>query len=318
MKLLLSILILFSFGGCTTKMKVMEEKPYRATSFNEVWNQVASDSYKELPQTEVSYFKLSNSKEDVILKDAHRTLSDRSDILEPFEKLAHPNGICFSGVWEIDMPNIYSGEFKQGSKSLIIARASTALSNTKSGSTRAFGFAGKLFPTINPSEKNTQASANFFLIEDLGGTDAEFYRDISLTNEPPVSITLEVIKNALYGLKVSSTFSDADKHPTIRQLYEISQLGESAKIVTPKWMKIEIADTKTIDAADFREELTIRDLKLLVFNVSVANKMQDEKKEWQRIGKITFDSSVVSKSCDQRLHFHHPKWKDDLDYGIKE
>jgi len=29
---------------------------------------------------------------------------------------------------------------------------------------------------------------------------------------------------------------------------------------------------------------------------------------------ITFDESVVSNSCDHRLHFHHPKWRDDLKY----
>jgi len=294
-------------------MKAMEEKPYSATSFKEVWNQVKSDPYEELPQTEVSYFKLSNSKENVILKDARRTLSDRNDILEPFEKLAHPNGICFSGVWEIDTPNIYSGYFKQGSRALVIVRASTALSNTKSGSTRAFGFAGKLFPTTNPAELNAQASANFFLIEDLGGTDAEYYRDVTLTNEPSISVTLEVIKNALYGLKVSNTFSEADSHPTIRQLYEISQLDESLNAVTPKWMKIELSNAKTVNAEDFRDELKIEEGKKLLFNVSVANKTIDEIREWQRIGKITLDSSVVSKSCDRRLHFHHPRWREDLD-----
>ncbi len=316
MKLLLAIFILFTFLGCATKMKAMEEKPAKSVSFEEVWSVVKSDPYEKLPQTEVSYFKLSNSDEDVILKDASRTLSDHADILEPFEKLAHPNGICFSGIWKIDTPNIYSGYFKNGSEALLIARASTALSNTHSGATRAFGFAGKLFATTNPNQKNTQASANFFLIDDLGGTDAQFYRDVALTNEPSVSITYEVVKNMLYAMKVSSTFSDVDKHPTIRQLYEISYLDESQKVITPKWMKIDMANTQTVDAKDFRDELKIEGNKVLIFNISVANEIINEKKEWQRIGNITLDSSVVSSSCDQRLHFHHPKFRDDLDYGI--
>ena len=42
------------------------------------------------------------------------------------------------------------------------------------------------------------------------------------------------------------------------------------------------------------------------------------KKDWKKIGTITLDESVTSASCDQRLHFHHPKWRDDLDYGIAE
>ena len=43
--------------------------------------------------------------------------------------------------------------------------------------------------------------------------------------------------------------------------------------------------------------------------------MIDKNKEWQKIGTISLFKSVVSASCDQRLHFHHPKWRDDLNYG---
>jgi len=315
MKPLLTMFILLTFLGCTTKMKAIQMNSPKSVSFSEVWDEVKSDPLEKLPQREVSYFKLSDSGENTILKDARRTLSEHSDILEPFEKLAHPNGICLSGVWKIDTPNIYSGYFKNGSEALIIARASTALSNTKSGDTRAFGFAGKLFPTTSETKVNSTPSANFFLIDDLGGTDAEFYREVTLTNEPSVSMTYEVIKNMLYAMKVSSTFSDADKNPTIRQLYEVSSLEESQKIITPKWMKIDMLGSTTIDAKDFRDELKIENNRVLIFNISVASKTTDDKKEWQRIGSITMDNSVVSNSCDQRLHFHHPKFREDLDYG---
>ncbi|MDO8455169.1 MAG: hypothetical protein Q7S59_11405, partial [Sulfurimonas sp.] len=286
-------------------------------SFNEVWNQVKSDELENLPQSEVSFFKLSSFEEDTLLKDARRTLDNHSDILEPFEKLAHPNGICFKGIWDIDTENIYSGYFKKSSQALIIARASSAMSNTQSGDTRAFGFAGKLFPTTNPDSQNSEQSANFFLIDDLGGTDAKHYTDVQLTNEPALSITFEVVKNLLYSLKVSHTFAKADENPNIRQLYEISELGENnnKNIVTPKWMKIEAKDSTKVDAKDFRDELKIKDGEELVFNIFVANEMTKTEKEWQKIGTITLDKSMVSKSCDHRLHFHHPKWRSDLDYG---
>lgn len=314
MKLLLLIAVLFTLSGCATTMKKSGVASEYKTSFNEVWNQVKSDTLKELPQNNVSFFKLFSHEEDKILKDAKRTLDDRSDILKPFEKLAHPNGICFKGIWEIESQNIYSGYFKKGSKALIIARASTAMSNTKSGSKRAFGFAGKLFPTMIPNEQNTTPSANFFLIDDLGGTDALHYADVVLTNEPSVSFTFEVLKNMLYALKVSHTFSSTDKHAGIRQVYEISQLEESENIITPKWMKIDAIGNKKVDKIDFRDELKIEEGKNLVFNISVASKIVDEQKDWQKIGTIRFDSSVVSSSCDHRLHFHHPKWRDDLTY----
>ncbi len=318
MKLLSLITILLSLTACSAQLKPYESKEKYMSSFEKVWIQIKSDSYDELPQVEVSYFKLSG--EQGIGHNAVRTLNERADLLEPFEKLAHPNGICFKGVWKIDIESIYGGYFKKGSEALIIARASTAMSNTKSGSTRAFGFAGKLFPTMNPSAVNSEPSANFFLIEDLGGTDAARYMDVSLTNEPSVSITLEALANAAYGIKVANTFKDADKNPTIRQLYEISYLGENrdAKIVTPKWLKIEAASSQRVDAEDFREELTIKESKPLVFNLFVASQMIKEQKDWQKIGSISFDESVVSQSCDRRLHFHHPKWRDDLYYGISE
>ena len=317
MKLLSFIILLFAFSNCTGKLPLTEEKQARDVSFNDIWSEVSSDPEEKLPQNEVSFFKLSTSKKNKILENAQRTLDDHNDILEPFEKLAHPNGICFKGVWEIDTPNIYGGYFKNKSKALIIARASTAMSNTKTGDTRAFGFAGKLFPTTNPDKLNQENSANFFLIDDLGGTDASLYSAVKLTNEPTVSVTLEVIKNMLYALKVSHTFSKVDKEPTIRQLYEISYLSEdnSTRIITPKWMMIQ-ADKVQENADDFRDELKIEDGEVLVFSIYVSSELIDGKKDWNKIGKIKLDTSVVSNSCDHRLHFHHPKWRDDLEYTL--
>ena len=316
MKFLLSILILITFESCSNKVDIIKEKPFKITSFLDIWNVVKSDPYDKLPQNEVSYFKLSNSKKNIILNDAHRTLNDRSDLLEPFEKLAHPNGICFKGKWKIDRDNIYSGYFKNNSEALIIARASTAMSHTTNESTRAFGFAGKLFPSINPSKKNKQYTANFFLIDDLGGSDSKYYKDVYLSNEPSISITYEVMKNILYAIKVSSTFNETDKNPGIRQLYEISSLDEKSTIITPKWMKIKMSN-QSINAKDFRNELEIKKGKVLFFDIFVSNEKIENKKQWKRIGNIKLDKSVISKSCDQRLHFHHAKWKDDLNYGVQ-
>lgn len=287
-------------------------------SFQDVWQQITSDPYATLPQYTVAYGKLFTWKKNIILKDSKRTLEEHADILAPFEKLAHPNGICLKGLWRIHTKNPYSGYFEQGSKALIIIRASSAMSNTRSGDIRAFGFAGKLFPSINPKKINSENTANFFLIDDLGGTDAIHYTDVILTNEPSVTTTSALVKNLLYGLKIASAFAKSDAHPGIRQLYEISELGEKnrANIITPKWMKVEAKVGQTIDDSDFRDELSITTGKKLVYIVSVASKETSQgKKEWQSIGTILLDASMVSDSCDHRLHFHHPKWRDDLDYG---
>ncbi|MEA1953949.1 MAG: hypothetical protein U9O24_06120 [Campylobacterota bacterium] len=322
MKLLLLSIIIFASIGCTKEMNtkttnLKEITPSTQNSFQDVWSQVASDPLNVLPQDKVSFGKLSSWGKNIILEDANRTLQEHADILPYFDKLAHPNGICLKGYWEIYEENPYSGYFKNRSKALIIARASSALSNTKSGQIRSFGFAGKLFPSTNKKKVHNENTANFFLIDDLGGTDAKHYTDVSLTNAPETSFNSEVIKNLLYALELANSFTKVDKSPAIRQLYEVSELGEKERthIITPKWMKVEAKTGQTVDAKDFRDELHIAKNAKFVFLISVASKEDSRgKKEWKTIGSITFDTSVVSKSCDHRLHFHHPKYRDDLKY----
>ncbi len=318
MKRLLSFLILLQFNGCSKEINMENNNstPLIKHSFQDVWTEINSDPLSTLPQDNISFGKLFTFSKNIILSDAKRTLVESDDIIKHFDKLAHPNGICLKGMWEIQTPNPYSGYFKNSTKALIIARASSAMSKTKRGETRAFGLAGKIFPTSDEKKINAEHTANFFVIDDLGGTDAEHFTDVELTNEPTVTTTSEVLKNLLYALKVSKAFGDADKNPTIRQLYEVSELGERDKsnIITPKWMKITAQKGQTVDAEDFRDEFTLTNNKKIVFDIAVASKEIENKKDWKTIGTITFDSSVVSTTCDHRLHFHHPKWRDDLRY----
>ena len=316
MKALTLLLILLTISGCTEEIPVKKQNTYTQQSFQDVWREVTSDPLRILPQNKVTFGKLFTFSKNIILGDAKRTLADRRDIIEPFDKLAHPNGVCLKGLWHIDKANPYSGYFKQHTKALIIVRASTALSKTKRGDIRAFGFAGKLFPTTNVKKHNKEHTANFFAIDDLGGTNALHYTDVAMTNEPSVTTTSEVLKNILYALKIAKAFSDADSHSGIRQLYEISELGEKNKgnIITPRWLKISAKSGQSVDAKDFRDEFMLEKGKKIVFDIAVASKEKEGKKEWQSIGTITFDASVVSNTCDHRLHFHHPVWRDDLRY----
>ncbi len=311
--ILTSILLLLS--ACVTSSPVVQKnfEGSKTNQFNAVWEQIKSDPVAKLPQVKVSYRKLVAHGKNIILSDAKRTLNSHSDILPYFEKLAHPNGVCFKGVWSITTSNKYSGYFKQNTKALIIVRASSAMSNTKSGKLRSFGFAGKIFPTMNPLTINLENTANFFLIDDLGGTRAQYYTDVTLTNSPPATITSEVVKSLLYAIKLARTFSQSDKNPKVRQVYEISQLGNTSNssVITPRWMKVKALSGQTVNKSDFRNELSINSNNL-VFRISVASEIVNGKKDWMDIGLITLDSSVISDSCDHRLHFHHPKWRSDL------
>ncbi len=313
----LPIILMFLLAGCSSGVPVQKGPESIKNQFQAVWKAVTSDEVTQLPQDRISFNKLVKGGKDVILGNSRRTLKERANILKSFDKLAHPNGICFAGTWNIYADSKYSGYFKKDSKALMIVRASTAMSNTKRGQLRAFGFAGKIFPTMNQKEILQENTANFFLIDDLGGTRAEHYTDVTLTNEPAASITSAVLKSFLYVIKVARTFSKVDENPGIRQVYEISELGESNKadVVTPRWMKVEAKEGQTVDAEDFRNELNIPKNEKLYFAISVASEKINNKKSWKYIGEIALDTSVVSKSCDHRLHFHHPKWKSNLNHG---
>ena len=306
--------LLLGVISCTTSVPAQNPPVPVSNQFQAVWNQLTSDVVDKLPQNSVSFSTLFSKGKNIILGDATRTLNERANILNPFNKLAHPNGICFKGTWAIHADTQYSGYFKKKSKALIIVRASTALSATRQGDIRSFGFAGKIFPTMQPKKILQEHTANFFLIDDLGGTRATHYTKVALTNEPPISTNREVFKHILYVVQLARTFSQVDKNPSIRQLYEISQLGETDNdnVITPRWMKVEAQQGQTVEAADFRDELQIVNNKTVVFAISVASEKIKKQKKWKNIGTITLDTSVISASCDHRLHFHHPVWKANL------
>lgn len=301
----------------TSSFAVPTVQDYIGSNADQVWQQVTSDGY-ELPNNKISFHSLYGFFKDKIERSAKRTLSDRSDILPQFNKLAHPNGVCLKGTWEIDQDSIYSGYFKKGSKAVIIARASTAMSHTKKGKYRAFGFAGKIFPQDENDTSSLVKTANFFMVDDLGGTKAEHYTDVTMTNEPAVSKTQDIFLHVAYAIKLALTFGQADNNPGMRQLYEVSTLGDDIEVVTPKWMSVSARVDQKIDEADFRDELNIDNYNgNLVFDISVANQVDElGNKNWKRIGSININDSIVSNSCDHRLHFHHPKWISNLDHGI--
>ena len=159
-------------------------------------------------------------------------------------------------------------------------------------------------------------TGNIFSADNLSGTRAKHYTDVALTNEPTVGIpSFWLIR---YALKLNDTFQLFDKNIGIRQLYPISEMGlnaeERAEAITPKWIEFTAADGQTVSQKDFRDELNVKNYPNgLVFNIKVAStENQDGEKEWQKIGQITLTESVVSESCDSRLHFHHPVFREDI------
>lgn len=299
---------------------------FAASSFNEVRNvvfgpnpettdtslKVEMNAYEQgrLPHYEITSSKFIVGGVNRLLDRATHTLKDTDDYYPRLEKLVHSNGACFTGVWSITEANPYSGYFKAGSKGLFIGRASTALTETERGDPRGFGFAGKIFPTMDKTA--SVKTANFFLVDVLMGTQRDRYLDVKMTNNPELGFRFSVVNLAL---KIMKAFKAVDTDPTYRPVYPISEMGLAAseKVNTPKFMMIET--DKSVgrnDDTDFRDEISIKKNHAngIKFNILVNNVSKDQAStEWKRIGNIQVNESLVSYGCDRRLHFAHPKMK---------
>jgi hypothetical protein len=307
----LLILVAVAVVGGAVARAALTLPPYVGTRFADVWAEVKSTPYSSLPHTSVSVSRFYGLGVNYLKDSAIRTINDQHDLLPHFDKLVHPNGVCLAGTWNITESSEYTGYFAEGASGLIIARASVALSDTTRGNFRGFGLAGKIYPTEDPNYAT--ATANFFLVDDLGGTMTDHYPDAAMINEPATTIhPSQAFYLATVGAAAQAAFKAADINPGIRQVYPIAALGlgDPSKLHSPKYMKIQGAAGPRANDADFRDELSVAHYGgHLVFDIYVS----ENKVDWQPIGFIDFTDSVASDSCDHRIHFSHPKYRTDLD-----
>ena len=282
---------------------------YQGSSFAEVWRLVTSDPYTELPTARVTLRSFFRGLRYRLLESGRRTISRRDDLLPHFDKLIRPNGICLAGTWDIHQSTAYTGLFASGARGRIIARASVALTETKAGHKRSFGLAGKVYPTLDADRR--VKTANFFVIDDNGGTDTRHFLDARMTNQP----TFSVNRSSLAALPVLVAITIAqrlsDSHSGTRQLYPLAAAGldDCAVVSSPRFLMIRGARGARVAAADFRDELRLS-LRSGPVELEICVR-DDERTPWRPIGMIRATECVASESCDHRLHFSHPTWKDE-------
>ncbi|HEY2517129.1 MAG TPA: hypothetical protein VGI39_39925 [Polyangiaceae bacterium] len=292
---------------------MIQDRPedYRGSLFEEVWNLVKSDPYA-LPDSGVTLAQIFGLFQYRLLDAGRRTVSDPRDILPRFQKLIRPNGVCLAGQWKITEKNPYSGYFQYGRSAPVVARASVAMRDTRQGKYRSFGLAGKLFPGGSRVGGERVRTANFFVIDDNGGTLEPHYMAAEMVTEPSLSRNPSSLAHLPILIAITIAQHLADSHPERRQLYPIAEAGvvQSGPVRAPRYMMIKgAAGSPRLDAPDFREELRVaRTGAELVFDILVRD---DKSGPWQPIGVLQFDDSVVSDSCDHRLHFHHARWRKD-------
>jgi hypothetical protein len=269
---------------------------YEGSTFTEVKDVAFSGRYDTLPlhrglglRTMLQFFN-----------GSARNLADRRDIRPYFDKLIHSNGICYTGVWRIDQPSPYTGYFATGAEGLILARLSVAGPRPTQGHKRAFGIAGKVFPTMDPHLQ--VKPGNFVTVNILSGTKDRHITDAEVTNMPEIGPdpAANVVNRVIFRLM--------DSRPGYRRLHPISTLGVpyGGKVVTPDLMLLKVAEgTPRVDAKDFRDELRLSNYPAhrLVYTINVKAFAEPE---WTRLGVIEFDDDAISEGGDKRLHFWIP------------
>jgi hypothetical protein len=249
-----------------------------------------------------------------------------------FRRLVHPNGICLTGLWQITEDSGHSGYFRNGSRALIVGRYSTCCRETRRGHLRSLSMVGKLFPTVDPDHAAPLRTASFMTQQDIGGDHNDYINDVELLNAPNTTAVRRGLGMPLL-MVVGVVFVVVDKKPSIRQLYQIAELGQAQGEPTraPTFMRLTVAPGQPrIEGAglDFRDEIMAqiydrgdaRPKRTLTFNIEVTDdgethgpffRERRTLRNWRRIGTITFDRAVVSYNGDFVIHFHHPTWRDD-------
>lgn len=273
------------------------------------------------------------------LQAARRAVGSEADLRwgpdgRGFRRLLHPNGVCLTGRWQITAPTPYSGYFRQGSEALAIGRYSTCCTETRRGHDRSLALVGKLYPTTDPDHPEPLRTASFITQQDLGGERTEFLNDAELRNAPDTTASRRGWGVPIL-LVTGLVFQRADKEPANRQLYEIAELGKppGEPIRTPRYLRFLVdGDQPRIpgEGLDFRDEVLRqiydpgdpRPKRTLTFHVEVADQgttrglpilQRRTLGPWTRIGRLVFDEAVASYNGNFVLHFHHPRWRDDLD-----
>ncbi len=271
------------------------------------------------------------------LDAAKRVLASDSDLRwgadgKGYQRLLHPNGMCLTGLWEITEDTPYSGYFGKGSRGLIIARYSTCCTETRRGHTRSLSMIGRIYPTTDPNHPDPLPTACFITQEDIGGEDTPNINDAKLRNAPNTTVSRRG-SGAPILLLSGVVFKKAEKQPTIRQVYQIAELGKPPAEATraPEFMQFTVAPGQPIipgDDIDFRDEIMAHiydpgdpaPKRKLVFDIETSDtgttsgpEIQERRDitNWKKIGTITFDAAVVSFNADHVFHVNHPAWRED-------
>jgi hypothetical protein len=272
-----------------------------------------------------------------LLQAAARTVDSEAELRwgsdgKGFRRLLHPSGVCLTGRWEVTEPTPYTGYFRQGSRGLLIARYSTCCTETRRGHSRSLALVARLYPTTDPGHAEPLRAASIITQEDLGGERTDFINDAELRSAPD-NHTWRRGAGLPILLLTGLALMRADRQPSIRQLYEVAELGTPFGEPTrsPEFFRLVVDEHQPrIEGAglDFRDEVLgqIYDRgdpapkRELVFHVEVSDEGTTRNlrlvetrdiRNWRRIGRMVFTEAAASYNGDFVFHVHHPTWRHD-------
>jgi hypothetical protein len=310
-----------------------------ANPYQRVWGAEGNAPLERFPVTFAPLIKglLPGGLTWQFLAAAKRVLASDSDLRwgpdgKGYRRLLHTNGICMTGLWEIGEETPYTGYFRKGSRGLIIARYSTCCTETRRGHMRSLSMIGRIYPTTDPNHADPLPTACFITQEDIGGENTPNINDAKLRNAPNTTVSRRGSGMPILLLS-GLVFNLAEKRPTIRQVYEIAELGkpQSEPTRAPEFMQLTVAPGQPIIPGadlDFRDEIMshIYDpgdptpKRKLVFNIETSDtgtthgtalKERRDITNWKTIGTMTFDAAVASFNGDHVFHVNHPAWRED-------
>jgi hypothetical protein len=328
-----------------------EDRAYSGSRFSDVQRALFANPYQEVwgaagsPPPPIYQITLSSvlrgilpfGQSYIFRKAAERAVDSSADLRwgpnqRGFRRLLHPNGICLTGLWTITEETSYSGYFRKGSQALTVGRYSTCCGETRRGHTRSLALVGKLFPTIDSDHVDPLPTANFITQQDIAGDHSQYINDAELRNAPNTS-ALRRGAGVPILIITGAVFNWVDNKPSIRQLYQIAELGKPREepARAPTFMRLLVATTQPKiegERLDFRDEIMAQiydrgdpmPKRTLTFHIEVTDDGETHGlpihewrtfKNWRRIGNITFDAAVMSYNGDFVIHFHHPSWRRD-------
>jgi hypothetical protein len=248
-------------------------------------------------------------------------------------RILHPNGVVLTGVWEITEETNYSGYFSTGSRGLIVGRYSACCSEPWRGYLRSLGHVGKIFPTMDPEHAEPLKPANFITQQDLGGDYSDYINDAATFSAPNTTAFRRKFSDVVVLLVSGVLFLIADRHVSLRQLYQIAELGKPPGQPTrsPTYIRFLPAPEQPRiegEKLDVRDEVMAQiynrgdpePKRTLTFTIEVTDDgvtrglpVYERRtfQNWRRIGRIVYDRAAPTHNGDYVLQFQHPTWRSD-------